>query len=253
MKRKVIVVGANGAMGQILCKMIEDSPDMQVVAGVDKKLETSANHHFRVCDSISMVSEAADVIVDFSSPKATHDLLEYAKEHNLPVVIATTGHSNEEVEEIYEASREIPVFYSSNMSFKICILKHILIYSARLLAGDEIEITEEHHSRKADSPSGTAKMLANAINEALNEEKTPIYGRTGRRKENEIGISSIRCGNIFGTHTVIFGSEDDTIRITHTAHSRKGFATGALRAARFVAEKGRTPGLYDMDNLFNVE
>lgn len=252
MKKKVLVSGCNGHMGQILCRLINESPDMEVIAGVDTNTARAKKYPVLsdIWGIVGLVDWRVDVIIDFSSPKATSRLIEFAVCHGIPLVIATTGISEEDVAKMKKEAKEIPIFYSANMSYDVCVFKRILEVAVPLLKDADIEITEEHHRRKADSPSGTAKMLANAINELLNNEKEIVYGRAEKRQTNEIGISSVRGGNVCGTHTVKFFSENDIFEIKHTALSREIFAEGAIRAAKFLMEKGREPGLYTMDDLF---
>lgn len=246
--RKVLVSGCNGHMGQIVCRMIEGDPDMRVVCGVD--VNTTPNQIFPVYDLVNLVLEEPDVIIDFSSAAAVKELLEFAQCHSCPIVIATTGLSDEVLSQMREVSQSVPVFRSANMSYDICVLQRILEVAVPLLKSADIEISEQHHRRKADSPSGTAKMLADTINDALETKRTIIYGRSGKRQEEEIGISSVRGGNVCGTHTIHFFGENDTLEITHIAHSRDGFAEGAIRAAKFITSEGITPGLYTMKDLF---
>lgn len=252
MKRNVLVSGCNGHMGQILCRLISESPDMEVIAGVD--VNTYQGSYYPVFSAPSKISVGkiygVSVIIDFSSPKATSSLIDFATEERKPLVIATTGVSEDDVAKMKEASKKIPIFYSANMSYDVCVFQRILEVAVPLLKNADIEITEEHHNRKADSPSGTAKMLADVVNESLGNEKTIIYGRTSRREPNEIGISSVRGGNVCGTHTVHFFGENDILEIKHTALSRDVFAEGAIRAAKFITEEGRKSGLYTMEDLF---
>lgn len=252
MKRKVLVSGCNGAMGQILCRLINESPDMEVIAGVD--VNTSQTTYYTVVPEISLVQQRevnkTAVIIDFSSPEATSSLIHFAITEGKPLVIATTGISEENVAKIKKAAREIPIFYSANMAYDVCVFKRILEVAVPLLKGADIEIAEEHHRRKKDSPSGTAIMLAETINKILNNEMEIVYGRAEKRQPKEVGISSVRGGNVCGTHTVHFFGENDIFEIKHIALSRDVFAEGAIRAARFLIEEGREPGLYTMDDLF---
>lgn len=250
--KKVLVSGCNGQMGQILCRLINGSPDMEVIAGVD--VDAYQTTDYPVVSSFSNITrEIADktaVIIDFSSPKATSALIHFAIVTGIPLVIATTGISEEDVAKMKKAAKEIPIFYSANMSYDVCVFKRILEVAVPLLKDADIEITEEHHRRKADSPSGTAKMLAYTINDNLDIVREIVYGRTSKRDIDEIGISSVRGGNVCGTHTVKFFSENDIFEIKHTALSREIFAEGAIRAAKFLMEEGREPGFYTMDDLF---
>ena len=254
--KKVLVSGCNGQMGQIVCRLIAKDPELQVVCGIDANYTARTGYDFPVLASVdeydkyTMETYNADVIIDFSSPSGTMDLIAVALNKKCPVVIATTGHSKSTIK-FMESVRDIPIFYSANMSYDICLFKKLIKYIVPQLAPDtDIEIIEEHHNRKADSPSGTALFLANAINESLGGSKKIVYGRTGKRSVDEIGISSIRGGNICGTHTVKFFSENDTFEIKHISHSRDIFAEGAIAAAKFIMEDNRKPGLYTMDDMF---
>lgn len=188
-----------------------------------------------------------DIIVDFSSPEVTNQLVEIAYKNNIPIVIATTGLSKKDIAMIKKYAEYIPIFQSANMSFDVALLKNILKNITVQLSDVDIEISETHHNQKKDSPSGTAKMLAEAINETLGYKKKIVYGRVKKRKKNEIGISSIRGGNIVGEHTIQFFSNYETLEIKHTVYSRKVFVEGALKAVRFLIVK--EPGLYNMDDL----
>ena len=252
MKKKVLVCGCNGHMGRIVCDLISQTDDMVVCCGYDMIEDFTGP--FPICNSIeSLISikETADIIIDFSSPKATNDILKFALLSHTPIVIATTGLSEVTLENISNASKDIPVFQSANMSVQVNLVKHVLETIAKAIPNADVEITETHHNRKKDAPSGTANVFAKAIAKALEEVKgypyDIIYGREGKRKENEIGVSAIRGANIVGTHTVGFYSPFETLEITHTAHSRELFAEGAIFAARFLLDKEK--GLYNMDDL----
>ena len=178
--------------------------------------------------------------------------LEYAKNKKIPIVIATTGFSKEEIQKIEETSKEIPIFRSANMSLDINLMAKILKEVAKVLSNTDIEIIETHHNRKIDSPSGTAILLADAINEVLEEKKEYDFNRMQKReprKKSEIGFSSIRGGNIVGEHTVAFFGENETLEIKHTSYSRQVFVEGAIKAVRFLITKEN--GLYDMNDLIN--
>lgn len=250
--KNVLVSGCNGAMGQILCRLIEEDPDMQVKAGLD--VNTYRNGYYQVASTPSelMPSDVykADVIIDFSSHEATSALLDFAIKQEIPLVIGTTKISKEDEAKMEDAAKVIPIFYSQNMAYDICVFKRVLEVAVPLLEGADIEITEEHHRRKKDSPSGTAKMLAHIINDNLDIVREIVYGRTSKRDVDEIGISSVRGGTLCGTHTVKFIGDNDIFEIKHTALSRDMFAEGAIRAAKFITEEGREPGLYTMDDLF---
>lgn len=250
--KKVLVSGINGHMGQILCRLIAEDHDMEVIAGVD--INTTPIMHYPVYETPDQIDREfwgkTDVIIDFSSPKATSSLIHFAILEGVPLVIATTGISDKDEAKMKNAAKEIPIFYSANMSYDMCVIKRILEVAVPLLEEADIEITEEHHRRKADSPSGTAKMLACIINDNLDIVREIVYGRTSKRDVDEIGISSVRGGTICGTHTVKFFGESDILEIKHTALSRDVFAEGAIRAAKFITEGGRKPGFYTMDDLF---
>ena len=251
-KKKVLVCGCNGHMGQIVCRLIGESSDFEVLCGYDKKLNYQGNS-FPISPILDYIfdsdSPTPDIIIDFSSPAATMECLEYAQAYKIPIVIATTGFSDEQEEEILKIAQTIPVFKSSNMELDITLLKNTVQILAPHLTDCDIEILEAHHNRKKDAPSGTALLLANAIKEALADgEKKIVYGRSGKRENNEIGISSLRGGNVVGEHTVFFYGKHGTIELKHTAYSREGFAEGALNAARFLL-KQKTPGLCTVDDM----
>lgn len=191
----------------------------------------------------------ADVIVDFSHHSLTNDLLAFAKARNLPLVLATTGQTDEERAAVRAASEEIPIFFAANFSLGVALLVELAKKAAATMPDAEIEIIEKHHDRKLDAPSGTAIALANAMVLARGTEMHAVCGRSGqaKRQPDEIGISSVRMGNIVGEHEVMIGTQNETITLKHEAHSRGLFAEGALAAAEFVI--GREPGLYNMTDL----
>lgn len=245
---EVLVNGCNGKMGQVVCDLVQKDESLLLKCGFDK--ENTGEFAFPVYTDINEIAEKPDVIIDFSIPVATFNILKYAKENKVPIVIATTGFSEEEENLIREYANETPIFKSANMSYDINIMKRVLTYLAPLLKNTDIEITEVHHNRKIDSPSGTAQMLADAINESLGNTHHYEYDRHSKRQKRdkkEIGMSSIRGGNIVGEHTVQFFGEFETFEIKHTSYSRNVFAEGAINAAKFIADK--TPGLYNMDNI----
>ncbi len=245
---KVLINGCNGKMGQILCNLIEKDENLTVICGVDK--ESTVNFNFPVYTKTEEISEIPDVIIDFSIPIATLSILKYARDNKVPLVIATTGFSEDEEKLIKELSKKIPIFKSANMSYDINIMKKILMQLAPLLKDTDIEITEIHHNRKIDSPSGTAQMLADAINTSLGNTHYCEYNRHNKRQKRdkkEIGMSSIRGGNIVGEHTVQFFGEFETFEIKHTSYSRNVFAEGAIKAAKFISNK--EPGYYNMDDI----
>ena len=245
---EVLVNGCNGKMGQVVCDLVEKDEDLLLKCGFDK--ENTGEFAFPVYTNINEITEKPDVIIDFSIPIATFNILEYAKKNKVPVVIATTGFTEEQENLIKEYSKYLPIFKSANMSYDINIMKRIVMELAPLLKGTDIEITEVHHNRKIDSPSGTAQMLADAINSSLGNTYHCEYNRHDKREKRdkkEIGMSSIRGGNIVGEHTVQFFGEYETFEIKHTSYSRNVFAEGAIKAAKFISNK--ESGFYNMDNM----
>lgn len=245
---KIIIHGCNGKMGRVIAKLASESPDFKVVAGIDKN---TSQLDFPVYADLEDVKEEADVIIDFSYHTAVPEMIKKAATKKLPVVVATTGLSDEELSVINNASKEIPIFRSANMSLGVNILISIVKEVAKILQNDfDIEIIEKHHNMKKDAPSGTALMIADAINEVLNSKKEYIYGRhtkTKERSKSELGIHAVRGGTIVGEHDVIFAGHDELITISHTAQSREIFGYGALKAAKFIA--GKSPGIYNMEDL----
>ena len=245
---KVLINGCNGKMGQEVIKAIHDNEKFTVLNGVDK--EENPDYIFPVYTNINDIKEKPDVIIDFSIPVATMQILEYAKSNKVPIVIATTGLSEEQKQKIKEYSKAIPIFQSANMSYDINLMKRIVAEVAKNLIGTDIEIIETHHNRKVDAPSGTALLLAESINEALGNSMEYNFNRfqnREKRKKNEIGFSSIRGGNIVGEHTVCFFGENDCLEITHKAYSRGLFAEGALKGAEYII--GKENGYYTMNEI----
>lgn len=245
---KVLIHGVNGKMGQEVLKQLDFYDDCVLVGGLDK--EIIDNSSFPVYTNFKDIIEKPDVIIDFSIPSATMCMLDYAKENNIPVVIATTGFSEKENNKILEYSKYLPIFKSANMSFDINLMAKVLSEVAKALPNTDIEIIEAHHNRKIDSPSGTALLLADSINKASENKFTYEFDRHSKhekRSKNEIGFSSIRGGNIVGEHTVMFIGENETFEITHKAYSRAVFADGAIKAACFLVNKPN--GLYNMNDL----
>lgn len=246
---KVIISGCNGAMGQVLSKTIEAMEDAKIAAGIDKDIDRCKNN-YDVYSDISDYKEKADVIIDFSNPGSLENLLKYGTEKETPIVIATTGLSAKNMESIKKASEKIAVFQSGNTSLGINVLNSLVKKAAAILSETfDIEIIEKHHNKKIDAPSGTAYMIAQGINDELNNSKKFVYGREGisKREKNEIGIHSVRGGTIAGEHTVIFAGMDEIIEIKHTAMSKNIFAQGAVKAAKYIVNQDK--GLYNMDDL----
>ncbi len=245
---KVLINGINGRMGQEVLKQVNSSDDFEVCCGVDKFNNNESS--FPIYTDVNSIKEIPDVIIDFSIPEASINILEFAKSNNIPIVIATTGFSDDELFTIQEYSKQIPIFRSGNMSYEVNIMSDIVSKLATKLKDSDIEIVETHHRNKIDSPSGTALILADSIDNALNNEMIYQYNRHSvrqKRPDKEIGIHSIRGGTEVGKHTVLFLGENETLEITHTATSRSIFAIGALKAAKFLV--GQTNGLYNMKDL----
>ena len=203
-----------------------------------------------VYNDLSKIKEHIDVIVDFSHVHATLEILKFADSNHIPVVIATTGFNSEQENILKDYSKHLPIFRSANMSFDVNLMCKIVAEIAPLLVGADVEITETHHRNKVDAPSGTALLLADHINEALGGKMRYVYNRhdlSQKRGDDEIGITSVRGGNIVGEHTVQFFGENDTFEIKHTSYSRSVFAEGAVKAVRFIADK--SDGLYGMKDL----
>lgn len=244
---KVLLTGALGKMGGEVIEEISKNDEFNIVCGFDKEEKEKP---FPIYNDIEKIKEKVDVIIDFSNPKATLEILKYAKRTKTPIVIATTGFSEEEGKIIKEYSKEIPIFKSANMSFSINLIVNLLESISTYLADEDIEIIDIHHNRKVDSPSGTAILLADAINKNLKEKKHFNFDRMTKREKrniNEIGFSSVRGGNIVGEHKVCFFGENEELEITHKAYSRSLFAEGALKAAKYIVNQ--KVGLYNMSDL----
>ncbi len=247
---RVIMHGCNGRIGQTISSMLAEDADMKIVAGIDK-IDFGKNA-YPVYENIAECDLEADVIIDFSNANAIDGLLKYAVDRKLPVVLCTTGLSEEQLNKVDEASRQIPVLRSANMSLGVNLLMKLVKEAATTLygAGFDIEIVEKHHRHKLDAPSGTALALADAANSGVSENLDYVYDRSTRREERpvaEIGISAVRGGSIVGDHDVIFAGTDEVVTLSHTAYSRSVFAKGAIEAAKFLSD--RDPGMYDMSDV----
>lgn len=246
---KIILSGCNGKMGKVIAAGAKNREDCKIAAGVD--LNPVEQIDFPVFRHIAEWTGSADVIIDFSHPSALSELLQYAKSHKTPIVIATTGLSKEQADAAREAAEEIPVFMSGNMSLGINLLIALVKKATAVLGGSfDIEIVEAHHNQKIDAPSGTALMLADAANEVMDNKLRYSFERQTirqKRSKAEIGIHSVRGGTIVGEHEVIFAGHDEVIRLSHSAGSKDIFAEGALAAAVFLA--GQKPGLYNMNDF----
>ena len=246
---KMIMHGCNGRMGHVICDLVKEDNDIEVVAGVDAFGESS--YSFPVFKSLSECNVDADVIVDFSNASAVEGLLDFCVAKNIPVVLCSTGLSPQQLEKVKEASAKVAILKSANMSVGVNALLKVLKEVSPLFAaaGFDIEIVEKHHNQKLDAPSGTAIALADSINESLDNEYDYVYDRSTRREKRpvkEIGISAVRGGTIVGDHDVIFAGLDEVVTLSHRAYSRAIFGKGAITAAKFLAGKG--PGMYDMSD-----
>ncbi len=242
----IAICGANGKMGKTIYNCIQDRDDCTVAAGID--LYTQQYADFPIVDSPAKLPVKPDVIIDFSNPASLDGLLDYCLSTGVPLVVASTGYSDEQIAKIKNASEQIPVFFTFNMSLGINLLVQLAKKAASVLGNQfDIEIVEKHHNQKIDAPSGTAIMLANAVNETLNNTKHFVYDRHSRRQKrekSEIGMHAIRGGTIVGEHDIIFAGHDEVITLSHSAASKTVFAEGSINAAVFLKDQG--PGLYDM-------
>ena len=251
---RIIMNGCNGRMGQCISGICKDDPDVTIVAGVD--VFTGLTNEYPVFDDIAKCDVEADVVIDFSNAKAVDALLDYCAQKSLPVVLCSTGLSEEQLAHVEETSEKCAVLKSANMSVGINTLMKVLQMVAPVLAGAgfDIEIVEKHHNQKLDAPSGTALALADSIKDSLSEEYHDVYDRSQVRRKrdpHEIGISAVRGGTIVGDHDVIFAGQDEVITLSHTAYSRAIFGKGAVEAAKFLAGKG--PGRYDMSDVIDAK
>ncbi|NLM10964.1 MAG: 4-hydroxy-tetrahydrodipicolinate reductase [Clostridiaceae bacterium] len=249
---RILLSGCNGKMGQVITNIARYREDVKIVAGFD--IDDSVRNDYPVFTQLDQCNVPVDVIVDFSHPAALLNVLNYAVSGKIPLIVATTGLSDEQVSKLKEYSRNIPILFSANMSLGVNLLLELVQKAAKLLYSNfDIEIVERHHNQKIDAPSGTALALADAINQALPEKYRYVYDRhTNRvkRSKDEIGIHAIRGGNIAGDHTVIFAGNDEIIELRHVANSKEIFGVGALKAAVFIHDK--EPNFYSMKDLLNI-
>lgn len=249
---KVVLHGCNGRMGLKLTELIAESKEMEVVCGVDVSGERKSN--YPVYKQLEEIREDFDVIIDFSTAKAVDGLLSFVKNRKKPLVLCSTGLSEEQIKKVEEVSNETAILRSANMSLGINILSKIVSSVAEVLFKHDfdIEIVEKHHKMKLDAPSGTAILLADAMKAVLNPGVSYNLNRSDERKareKNEIGITAVRGGTIVGEHDVIFAGEDEVITLSHSAYSRAIFAKGAMSAASFLV--GRSAGLYSLRDVID--
>lgn len=245
----ILVHGSNGKMGGHVLEAIAKSEDASLFCGVDKM--SNGNEGYPYYDSFDKITDKPDVIIDFSFHTVVKDALDYAIKANCPIVVATTGLSDEEKSYVAETACKVPVFLSGNMSIGIAVLCDTAKRVASAFPGAEIEIVETHHIRKADAPSGTALMLADTIKEVRPQAKY-VFGRGGmcKREKNEIGIHALRMANVVGVHEVYVTTDTEQILLKHTAFDRALFADGAIKAAEFLV--GKEAGIYTMRDIFNA-
>ena len=247
---KIIMHGCCGHMGQVISQIVKEDADAQIVAGIDPF--DNGKMEYPVYKSLEDCKEEADVVIDFASAKAEDALLDYCGAHKLPVVVCTTGLSEEQLQKVAETAKKTAVLKSANMSLGINLLLKILQDATKVLspAGYDIELVEKHHNQKLDAPSGTALALADSINEAADNQYHYVYDRSQVRQKRdgkEIGISAVRGGTIVGDHEVLFAGQDEVIEFKHTAYSKAVFGKGAVEAAKFLA--GKPAGRYDMSDV----
>ena len=247
---KIMMHGCNGVMGQVISKIVEETEGAVMACGVDRV--DDGHNDYPVFTDINACDVEVDAIIDFSAAPAVDGLLDFAVERQIPVVLCTTGLSDEQLERVHEASKKTAVLRSANMSLGVNTLFKVLKSMTKLLAdaGFDIDIVEKHHRRKLDAPSGTAIALAEAVNEPLNNEYEFVYDRSQRREQRpkkEIGISAVRGGTIVGEHEIIFAGQDEVIELKHTAYSRAIVGKGAVSAALYLA--GKEAGMYDMSDV----
>ncbi len=247
---KIIMHGCNGAMGQTITKIVKEDADAEIVAGID--IVDNRDNGYPVFTNIKDCNVEADVIIDFCSAKAMDALLDYCEAKKMPVVVCTTGLSEQQLARIQKLSETSAVLKSANMSLGINTLFKLVQDAAKVLAtsGYDVEIVEKHHNQKLDAPSGTALALADSINEAMDGQYEYIYDRSQRREKRdkkELGISAVRGGTIVGEHEVIFAGTDEVIEFKHTAYSKAVFAKGSVSAAKFL--KGKKAGMFDMRDV----
>lgn len=244
---KILLNGCLGKMGQAVESCVNEREDVMISCGVDI---AEGDKTYPVYNCFVDVQEKPDVIIDFSNPLVLDDMLTFAVDNQTPVIICTTGFSDAQVHKIKDTAKQIPVFYSGNMSLGINVLIALSKMAAKVLYNSfDIEVVEKHHNLKIDAPSGTALMIADAINEEIGDAQY-VYDRHAYRKKrehNEIGIHSIRGGTIVGEHEVIFAGHDEVVSLKHQAQSKGVFAAGAVNAAAYMKDK--PAGLYDMSDV----
>lgn len=245
----IALFGCNGKMGQVISNLLANDSEAKISFGFDVNI--AKNNSYPVYDDITKIKEKADVVIDFSHPAILSSIIKYCSQNKIGAVIATTGLSDEQVADIDELSKKVAIFRSANMSLGINLLVNLVKKAAAVLEDKfDIEIIEKHHNQKIDAPSGTALMIADEISKTLKDEPQYMYDRhsvSKKRSKNEIGLHAVRGGTIVGEHDVIFAGNDEIIEINHKAMSKEIFAVGAIKAAKFIADK--KIGMYSMSDL----
>ena len=247
---KIIMLGCNGRMGQMITDMVKQDDECTIVAGID--IVDNRDNGYPVYTKLADCDVEADAIIDFTSATDFESRMDYAVDKQIPIIECSTGLSEEQMDYLKKASEKVAVLKSANMSLGINLLMKLLKEAAVKLAGDgfDVEIVEKHHNQKLDAPSGTALALADSINEAMDDRYEYIYDRSQvrqKRDKKELGISAVRGGTIVGEHEVIFAGTDEVITFKHRAYSRAVFAKGSITAAKYL--KGKAAGLYDMSDV----
>ena len=254
----IIICGICGKMGSLILKLASEMGEFVIKGGIERKDHPEIGKEIIpgviISDNLDSISNGKEVIVDFTTPEATVEFVKIAVKKGNKMVIGTTGFSEEQMDFIKESSQKIPILISPNMSYGVNCLFKIVKFAAEILKGYETEIIEIHHHYKKDSPSGTAKKIAEIICKSRNypcEEvlKYGRFGKTEKRRKEEIGMHSVRIGDIVGEHTVLFGGKGEVIEITHRSYNRETFAIGALEAVKFIYKKEK--GLYGMEEVIN--
>jgi dihydrodipicolinate reductase len=249
---RIILSGCNGTVGRVIDTCVKLRVDCTIAAGIDPN--DAPEKDYSVFASAAACTTPADVIIDFSHPAALGGLVELARVRKLPLVVATTGLSKEQVASLQGLAQEVPVLLSANMSIGVNLLAELVKVAAHALGKNfDIEIIERHHNKKIDAPSGTALMLADAASTQLDPHPQYVYDRhskRSRRTQSEIGIHAVRGGTIVGEHEVVFAGQDEVLSISHSAASKEVFAVGAINAAQFLSKQ--PPGMYSMKSMFDI-
>ena len=249
---KIVLNGCSGKMGKMITECAKNFKNLEIIAGIDR---FPSNTSYPIFENIQDLNIEYDVLLDFSRADALRDLIELTEKTNKPLVICSTGFTQEDLDLIEEKSKSLKLFKTGNLSYGINLICSLLKKITPMLYGNyDIEIVEKHHNQKVDAPSGTALMLADAAKESIKDTTKYVYGREGnaKREENEIGIHAVRGGGIIGDHEVIFAGTGEVIELTHKAISREVFAVGALKACEYMASVTQ-PGIYDMNDVIGLE